>query len=812
MQGERKREKKRMMRWRIVSFLSALLLLIVACSTVYVQSEYQMQVPDELLGMCFVQRSPQFFAYRFDDRTNRIGKAYDVTSAVYAQKQVAYVSYEDLPQALIDAFVAIEDKHFFEHSGVDWIRTMAAGANYILGFSKRFGASTITQQLIKNMTGEADVSVKRKLQEIFYARDLERRLDKTEIMELYLNVIHFSDQCDGIGVAAEHYFSKRPKDLSVAECASLAAITNNPSYYNPIRNPENNLARRNLILREMYAQGFLNTAEYEHAMATPLNLMVNEAVVSDGINSWYTDMVIADVICDLMAEYGMSRAAAARLVYTGGLRIDMAIDMEMQAMAEEYYWKNVHMPQNAKGESAQSAMIVIDSRTGDVLAVVGAVGEKKGNHLQNFATQTLRPPGSTIKPLSVYAPALEEGVINWASVYDDVPIEFDANGRSAWPKNANGVYRGLTDVSYAVAHSTNTVAVRILNDLGVQKSFHYAKEKFHLTGLLAGCNGKSDCNVSALALGQPYYGVTLRELTAAYTAFADAGVYHQYRSYYRVTDAEGKILLACPDSGEVVLSAPNAAIMTKLLQGVITDGTSSVVTLQNITECAGKTGTTSNDYDRWFIGYTPDLICGVWCGYEYPEPLVGKNPSTEIWNDLMRTIVLQNGGRREFEVPDTLVRVSYCKDSGKLLTDACCADPRGSRCEIGWFLHGEEPSAFCDCHILCDYDRVTGGVSHGFCHAEDIDKIGLLRIERHFPIQIYVTDAEYVYRGDPLDIEPNDRTEEPYFAALLKDFCGISNKSRQFNCSCKEHASPSDDEKSDKPDRMIIPWRYDFEE
>ncbi|MBQ9784644.1 MAG: transglycosylase domain-containing protein [Clostridia bacterium] len=721
--GKRKRNI-----WRAVACVGLALLLLSAVFVGCVQRKFQTELSEELLGMQFFGGSPRFFAYTFEDRANRVGVAHEVTETLYAQRQTAYVKYEDIPKALIDAFVAIEDKRFFEHAGVDWYRTLAAGANYLLGFSDRFGASTITQQLIKNMTGDDDVSVRRKLQEILYARDLERRLDKRQIMELYLNVIHFSDHCDGIGAAAEHYFSKTPAELSVAECATIAAITNNPSYYNPIRHPENNRRRRDLILSAMHEQGYLSDADYRAALDEETVLKVDDVSNTDGINSWYTDMVIADVIADLMAKYGMSRAAASHLVYTGGLRIDLAIDETVQAIVEDYYRFRVRLAHNEEGESAQSAIIVIDSRTGDILGVAGAIGEKKGNHLQSFATQTLRPPGSTIKPLTVYAPALEEGIIRWASVYDDVPISFKSG---AWPKNANGIYRGLTNIAYAVAHSTNTVAVRVLEELGHKTSFQYAKERFHLSHLTDRDNG-----TAALALGQLHHGVTLRELTAAYTPFADAGVYHPYRSYYRVTDADGRILLACPDRSEVVMAAPNAAIMTKLLQGVISEGTSSSLSLREICECAGKTGTTTRDSDRWFIGYTPDLICGVWCGYAYPEPLTGKNPSAAIWNGVMCEIVRQTGGRRRFDVPQSLVRVSYCKDSGKLMTDACAADPRGSRVELGWFVAGSEPTDFCDCHVLVPRASETE-------EGETEEYVGLIRVKRRFPYPIYVGDAEY---------------------------------------------------------------------
>ena len=438
-----------------LSILTTVMLLMLSALCVgaifYIEVSFSQEVDVSLFDMEVIPRSPRFYAYRFTDRASRVGTLEALSEEFYAQKRMEYVKLEDVPQAMIDAFVAIEDKQFFTHNGIDAKRTVAAGINYLLGLSDTFGASTVTQQLIKNVTGNNEVTLKRKLQEILLARDLEKRLDKNKILELYLNVIHFSDNCNGIAAASMHYFSKDVKALTAAECATIAAITNNPTFYNPIRQPKNNLYRRNLILREMMREGMLSSAEYQEISACGLNLCVDSTSCTDGINSWYADMVIEDVIEDLMKEYGYSRFSAMQMLYTKGLRIDVAVDEELQRSVEEYYRMAVRLPKS-DGGNAQSAVILIDNRTGDVLAVAGAIGKKDGNRLQSFATQTKRPPGSTIKPISVYAPALEEGLITWGSVFDDVPTDFDLEGHSVWPQNATRIYRGLTDVSYAMAH------------------------------------------------------------------------------------------------------------------------------------------------------------------------------------------------------------------------------------------------------------------------------------------------------------------------------------------------------------------------
>lgn len=787
----KKRNKKRWL-YRFLILLSVLLLLgslFIFVLGIGVSAAFERELPDHFLSLTAKGISPRFYCYRFTDRTNRIGEEIKLDDTFCSQRENIYVSRVKLPQYVCDAFVAIEDKRFYRHNGVDWYRTVAAGANYVLGFSDSFGASTITQQLIKNVSGNRDVTLRRKMQEILYAIDLERMLGKGEILELYLNVINFAENCDGIGMAAEHYFSKSAEDLTLSEAATLAAIINNPSYYNPIRNPQNNLTRRNLILDEMLSQGMIDEIAHAEAKHAPLGLHVQEEDQNERVNSWYADMVIEDVINDLCKKYDMSRSSASGLVYSGGVKIYTALDETVQETVEQYYENEVKVPVNAEGVSAQSALIVIDNQTGDVLGVAGAIGEKSGNRIQNFATQTLRPPGSAIKPITVYAQALEKGLINWSSIVDDTPTDFSRGDGRAWPRNANHSYRGLTDIAYAMAESTNTVAVKVLERVGLRESFLTAKEKYRLKSLYED-SAKSDCDLAALALGQLHYGVTLRELAAAYTPFADEGTYHPYRSYYRVLDADGNILLSNADEGEVVLSAGNAAVMTKMMQEVVREGTATSIKLDALVECAGKTGTTNQEGDRWFIGYTPDFICGVWCGYEYPEPLAGKNACLKIWDDVMTRITNRIGGQHRFSMPSSLVRVSYCADSGKLPCEACGYDPRGDRIRAGWFVRGTEPQEMCDCHVLCEHDAVCGGVSHGNCPEENCKKVALLRVERNFPSDIVIEDAQYVWGGDPKTMPPNENEREAYFAPTETGYRGHTRVDKPFNRSCREHLEP----------------------
>ena len=782
---------------------------------IYVDRNIEKSVDESLFLNVGNGAATKLYYYEFTDRENRIGEARElVGEEIYGGYRCEYVEYSEIPQDMINAFVSIEDKRFYKHSGVDWKRTLSAGANYFLKFSDSYGGSTITQQLIKNVTQNDDYTFQRKIQEILWALDLETKMGKDEILGMYMNVINLSQGCYGIGAAAQYYFSKDVSELTLGECACIAAITNNPSYYDPIRNPENNTYRRNLILRAMHEQGYISDAEFEENYGSEIILNVSGGEDTGRVNSWYADMVIEDVIADLVEQKGYSRQMANLVLYTGGLKIYTAMDIEVQEKLEEYYEKTSNFYRNTSGETPQSSMIIIDPATGDILGVAGAVGEKRANRVQNFATQTLRPAGSVVKPLSVYAPALEDGLITWSSVYDDVPVNFgnynlDPNkGKIVdprpWPKNSNGVYRGLTNINYAVEHSTNTVVLKVLEDLGLDRSFDVLKNKLHMDSLII--EGRdiygaviSDKDYAALALGQFNYGVTVREITAAYSALATNGVYNTPRSYLKVTDIKGDEVLENAYCGEIIFSEETAALMTMMLENVVENGTATAITLDETVDCAGKTGTTQNNYDRWYIGYTPYYICGTWYGYEYPKAItdLSSNPCIKYWNDVMTELHKeyisddQKGVTplKDFSKNTNLIEVEYCVDSGYLLTDACKNDPRGSRAEKGYFKRGTEPNSFCPCHVSVAYDTVLGGVASEDCPSENIKMVGLIKVIRIFPMQIYVTDAEYVWRDIGKDILPATSPNLPFFANLLgeKEYSGISRTETQYNRYCRAH-------------------------
>lgn len=670
-----------------------------------------------------------------------------------------YTPLAAMPDCLKNAAVAIEDHRFYEHSGVDVLRTARAAVNTVLHFESEFGASTITQQLIKNLSGDSERTAMRKMREIFRAVRIEEGHTKDEILELYLNILPLGDGCVGVGTAAKHYFGKPVSALTASEAASLIAVTNAPAIYNPRTHPDNNRARRDIILGEMRAYGYLSDREYEDAVAAPV-VTVAESVMTAEPLSWYAETVIEDLTCDLMAERDMSREAATALIFGGGLSVYTLVDAEAQALLERVFSENV-----PRGDEFTYAMTLLSPQNGDLFAIVGNDGKKDGDRLLNYANSVKLPPGSALKPLSVYAPALEEGVITWSSIYDDTPVTYSESGTRVWPQNANRVYSGLCSAAEALALSKNTVAVRILRDLGIETSYRYLTEKFGLHDVIRHATDKkgrpvTDLCEAPLALGQLSYGVTLRDLTAAYTAFSDGGSYHASRSYLIAVDGDGRVLVEKPETSVRALSRENAAIMTEMLRGVTAYGTGRALTSGKSLSLVGKTGTAGSGEQRFFIGYTPSYLAGIYCGI--PEALLEGTGSFRghftLFDRVMTALhatAPSRGGARDFNRPYGIRYLPYCKDSGALLTDVCALDPRGDRTGYGWFLDGTEPTAFCETHVpvLFDGDSIAHRGCLFFLNLENLNTRALLRIsDRGLPPAVRVRDAVYAL--------PTEETED----------------------------------------------------
>ena len=610
------------------------------------------------------------FIYGYDKDGNEV----EITR-LHGEENRIWVDLDNMSEYLPNAFIATEDQRFLKHSGVDWIRTIGV---IVKPSNKGQGGSTITQQLIKNLTDEDDVTIVRKFNEILSALNLEKNYDKNEIIEAYLNTIFLSEGCYGVKTAAEKYFGKDVSDLNVAECACIAAITQYPSRYNPLRNPEKNRQRQLWILEQMLQQGYINEQEYNDAIAYEMVFTNSEnyqgSQITDSkeganenkIDSYYVDYVIKTVIDDLQ-KMGYTKKKARALLYGGGLKIYTAVDFEVQEAMEDVYENYRKMPD----ETVQGAMVVMNYE-GRVLGLVGGTGKYSGDLELNRAFQSERQPGSTIKPISVYGPAFEKSLqddscdIYWSTLTPDKPLKKVKD--KWWPTNEGGSFssKELT-VQHGLSKSLNTISARTLDKIGVDYSFEYITEKFHISTL----DSINDCDYAPLATGSLTHGVTVLEMTAAYAAFGNGGEYYKPYCYYKIEDSLGNVLIQtdAQSTKEQALSESTGWLMNKLLQTVMTSGTGTSYKISGV-ECFGKTGTTTASKDRWFVGGTPEYVAAVWYGYDMPKEIVYRlspNPSGTIWKTVMTNIYDAKGvNQKTFPEYDGIVKKAYDPSNGLL--------------------------------------------------------------------------------------------------------------------------------------------------
>ena len=817
----------------LIGFITGL--IVVGAFAIYIKN-YINPVIEDFDTISIEQKlSSKIYYMDYTDRENRVGTPVELEGeTLYGSENRIWVSFTEMPTYLYEAFISIEDERYWTHNGVDWKRTVGATFYFFTG-GDHYGGSTITQQLIKNITKEKDITIQRKLQEIMRALYLDKTKDKTEVLELYLNTIYLSQGCYGVQAAANVYFGKDVSELSLAECAALASITQAPTKWDPIQNPDNNKERRGRVLKKMYELGKITYSEYQDALNEELVLARNTANVEgepstndEEYNTWYTDAVIRSIVERLQEEKGYPENLAYNMLYSGGLKIYTVLDPDIQAALDSVYENETEVFQDHRLPGVfkpESSMVIIHPTTGDVLGIAGGRGKKQGNLILNYATQTTRSPGSSIKPVTVYAPALEAGVITMGSVYDDVPVNFDTgkytdNGTSVtyfyqetgqtvtrntgWPSNLPKRYDGKTNIDYAVCVSKNTIAVRVLQDLTCEASFDFAKNKLHMDSMIERLqlsNGEwiSDKGLVALAMGEMNYGVTNLEITASYSIFTNNGTYNQPRLYTQVLDNDDNLILDDGCESSVVISKTNASIMTRMLKGVVDRGTASgSVKLKSRVNVAGKTGTTNADHDRWFIGYTPYLLGGVWYGYAEPDSLsrVSGNPAGDIWDRVMTIAhekyfneAAESGqGIKTFTYSNEIAR-TVCKDSGLICGANCSKDPRGSRGFIAYFAPGTEPKTYCDKHVLVKYDEKTKAIACPGCPPKDVIEIALVDVsDRNFPRQVTVADADYTCRTVKEDMPYSTNLNEPYYAAALNGkFSGIIGNKSHYNHACVEH-------------------------
>lgn len=775
--GKQQKKGKKILRWTgrifgtivLTGFLA--MLIFVCIFAAYIKNDLSHQVDFSVEGFSLDQTSVIYYQ---DRQTGE----WQVLKDLYGEENRVWVSYEDIPRNLKYACIAIEDKRFWDHNGVDWLRSGRAGVDLFFGNKSLYGASTITQQLVKNLTHEDEVTVRRKIVEIFRALDFEKKYSKEEILEWYLNIIPLGQRCYGVQSAAMTYFGKDVEDLTLAECASLIGITNNPSLYDPFINPGKNKERQGYILYAMLEQGCITQEEYDEAVA-------QELIFTDGKDdseaqesnhfSYFEDQVIDEVVRDLMEKTGYEYHQALQMLQTGGYRIYSTIDPAVQAEVDAVYQDLSNIPETASSQQLQSAIVIIDNETGDAVAVSGGVGEKTGSLILSRATHSKLSPGSTIKPISVFAPAMELGLISPASVYDDTPFSF--TDTKAWPKNSDSVYRGLVSVNDAVCYSLNTVAVKLVAEMGSEVSYSFAKNNMGLSNLVSEyvtSNGAvlSDVSLAPMAMGGLTLGVSVRDMAAAYATFPNDGIYREARFYTRVLDSTGKVILDNTQDTNVAMKSLTAWYSTYMMRNAVEYGTGSGAKLSNM-EVAGKTGTTTSNYDRWFAGYTPRYTGVVWCGYDDPEEVIltntTENPAVSLWRTVMEG-VHEGLPFESFHQPTDVVSATYCRDSGKLATDICRADPRGDRTTSGLLALADVPTESCTVHQMVTICGASDHVANEYCAqvpGNALYQMSMLRLTRAFPTSgIVVQDQGYVTEAEP--ISPG------FFEAVSPDVDSVS--------------------------------------
>jgi len=709
-------------------------------------------VIDSAPSQTVIDVSPKgFSSFVYDAKNNQVAKL------VSADSNRIPVSGDMITDDLAHAFVAIEDERFYEHKGIDAPGILRAAVIGVTSGNFSEGASTITQQLIKNnvftsWTNETSVErIKRKLQEQYLAIELEKTMSKDTILLNYLNTINLGHGTLGVEAASQRYFDKHCNELTVSECAVIASIPQNPTQFDPIIYPEQNKQRRDVVLNYMLNQGYINNEQLAEAEEDDVYTRIQEVnikkqVEDNKINSYFVDALQTQILKDLQDDAGKTEEEAYALLYSGGLKIYSTLDPDIQAICDrECSEDSGNFPDNVKyilsyklsvinedgttsnydsnslanwladqdwdadlmysskdnaysdiedfrnsvikdpkkqkytesvnlAPQPEISLTIEDQHNGHVLAMVGGRGDKEANRTLNRATDTLRQPGSTFKVITTYAPALDTGEYTLASSVVDEPYSY----KSGVPvRNWYKGYRGLSTVRQGIVQSMNIVTVKVLSDIGPRLGYDYA-QKFGISTLVDGIeiNGGTYTDVNeTLALGGITYGVKNIELNAAYATIANGGFYIEPKMYTEVYDHEGNLLLDSSKTaaGRRVLKERTAWLLTNAMEDVVEEGTGRSADFPT-TKVAGKTGTTSDENDVWFCGYTPKYTATVWAGYDNNVDLTTseeQNLAKTIWREVMEDLP-GNQDWQEFEEPDGIVRRTVCKVSGQAPFSGVC--------------------------------------------------------------------------------------------------------------------------------------------
>ena len=624
----------------------------------------------------------------------------EVIAELGTHKNVKNISLSDMPDNLKNAYISIEDQRFYRHSGVDLPRTGAAILSYISNLgSSSFGGSSITQQLVKNLTGDNSSKVTRKINEWFRAFALEGVLSKDEILETYLNIIYVGPNIYGVEMGANYYFNKSAQDLNLVECAFLAGINNSPNSYNPFDESKDNTekinSRTKTVLAKMYELEYISESEYNEAIAqVDSGIKFKNGKIetenNSSIYSYHTDALLTEIIEDISEKKHISEDFATNYINMAGLKIYSTQNSKIQDEIEDEFSKKRYIlkSQNDSSATSQAAMVIIEQETGYVVGCVGGLGEKTTSRGFNRATQALRQTGSAGKPLAVLAPGLSEKIITPASIYVDEPTTFDDGSDEGYSPTDYNDYRGVITVRQAVESSQNIPFVKMMEQLTPETSIKYM-EKMGITTLT-----DVDNNLN-LALGGLDKGISPLEMTAAYACIANDGIYIEPTFYTKIENQVGKTVVKSKQTKKKALSKEVAYILKSLLTEPVvgSQGTAKYCKISGI-DVAAKTGTTNEEYDRWLCGFTPYYTASTWFGYDLNETIhfSGKNPAGQIWSNVMKNIHSGLENASFGDPPSGITTVTLCKDSGLLANTGC------TNTYTEYFLKNTAPTSYCTTH------------------------------------------------------------------------------------------------------------------
>lgn len=641
------------------------------------------------------------------------------------------VSFNQIPDHLKKAVIAIEDERFEKHHGIDIKRIFGAVWHDIKTMSREQGASTLTQQLIKNYALTPDKKFTRKFQEMYLATQLERKLSKDQILNAYLNTIFLGGNAYGVQSASMLYFGKDVEELTLAESALIAGLTQNPAKFNPLskRNVEareNNTEptyndRQEKVLNNMLRLGYITKEEHEKALNEKLVFQTKKPINTMKYQ-WFVEPAVDQVAEDLAKKLDISEKEAKQRLRTAGYNVYLTIDTKIQDAAQKVidnanYYKGLKVPKGLDQYAAdaqskpkaepQAAAVIFDFTTGEMRAIIGGRGEHELRSL-NRATEVPRQPGSSIKPLAVYGPAIDTKLVNSASVIEDTPY----TSPDGWsPGNSDGQFLGPITIREAIKRSRNLVAVRLGLEVGVNTAANYVKDKFHISTIVT--SGKTnDKNIAALSLGGMTHGVYPYEMAAAYGVFGNGGMYSEPIMYTKVTDRNGTVILEKTSEQSRSLSPEASYLMTDMMKEVVKGGAGATGTSANFggMPAAGKTGTASDYTNAWFTGLTPYYSGAVWIGHDKPNTKVTGLKSSlaaKMWGDIMKE-AHKGLTVKDFDRPSGIVTAQVCIDSGKAPSELCSQDARGARIKTEAFVQGTQPVEICDEHMTAEIDTRNG--------------------------------------------------------------------------------------------------------